>query len=136
MLNRLLLPLVGLLIFLFGLHGLLLSTLGAETSGVVTAVAVKPQENASSVRDYTVAYRFSANGQSIAGQSTWSQVYNVSQLPAVGASIRIRYLTAVPQINSLARSARFSISHLVIMLLGTGLIYMGIKGRLRRAEAA
>ena len=132
MLDKLLLILVGLVLFFFGAEGPLVSLMGTETAGVVEAVEVQPRDDATSVRDWKVTYRFQTpDGKSRTGVENRNRVYNTSTLPRVGAPIRVKYLAALPAINLPASQAGLRLAHLGAMALGLGLVALGVLGRRR-----
>ncbi|MFZ5816156.1 MAG: hypothetical protein ACOY93_12790 [Bacillota bacterium] len=129
MLDKLLLVLVGLAFFMYGVEDPLLSLFGTETTGVVAAVEAQPAREASSVRDWRVTYRFqTTSGKSITGSAERSQVYNTSTLPCPGCALSLKYLETLPFINQPTSDAGFGLVNLGVMAVGLVLMASGLLG--------
>ncbi len=130
--DKLLMILAGIALFFFGLEGPVVSLLGTETAGQVVSVEPQSSEEATSVKDWVITYRFrTKSGKLVTGTETRNQVYNTSSLPSEGGSLRVRYVEALPILNESARNADLSMGHLGVMAIGLVLITVGVLGTRR-----
>lgn len=136
MIDKLLLVLVGLTFFMYGVEGPLLSLFGTETMGVVAAVEAQHAREARSVRDWRVTYRFqTTRGKSMTGSVERIQVHSTSTLPRTGSTLSLRYLEMLPFINQPTIDPGFGPVHLGVMAVGLVLMAWGLLGARRSSRA-
>ncbi len=121
MLGKVIVVLVGLLLIGFGLQGPLLAAFGATTVAEVTDVS--PGEETA---EYTIEYRFMVSGKEFSG-SVDRQAYNVATLPGEGSTMRVRYLRAMPSINSPVSGGPSPVATLGAIALGIVVVVLGLK---------
>ncbi len=126
----LLFVLIGLMLLLFALRFPLLSIAGKQTAAVVTDT--RQLVHGSSDRmdnNYRITYSYMAeNGDRYQSSYQMNKVLNISNLPRVNSTMRVRYLPALPQV-----SVPVSQEDDVLGILGTGvlglfLIVLGMMG--------
>lgn len=116
--GRLVLTLAGLLILALGLRGPILQFAGATAPGVVTRVTQDASDDGSGY-DFTIRYAFrTPDGVERSGSTMRSNVLVVTNLPATGSTLMVRYLPAWPPLNMPAGEATLSLASIALVAFG------------------
>lgn len=99
-LKRIAAVLIGLLLIAYGLRGVALTIIGATTQAEITEIrrAIDQQDDALEY-SYDIHYRFYLRDQAHHGSYRMRRVYNVTDLPSVGARQAVRYVPGLPFLN-------------------------------------
>lgn len=129
-LGRIGLVLLGLALIAFAARGPALGVAGQATTAVVTEVKqVVSQTSDKMDHNYSVLYRFTANGGSThSGSMSMSKVYNATKLPREGSTLRIRYLKSWPAINAAEKQCGVTLA-VLLGVVGIVLIVFAVKPR-------
>ncbi len=127
--------LLGLVILAFGLSQGLLLVVGDTRSGVVTEVGARQRQSSGfTVGDkkryeyvYPVKYAFTAsNGQSFSGKFDFPQGEKLP--PRTGSTVQVRYLSFYPPMNAVSDDLSFSMTSLLLMVVGGGILLVSLRG--------
>ncbi|MGE5327956.1 MAG: hypothetical protein ACM3KR_00405 [Deltaproteobacteria bacterium] len=130
--SKLVIILIGLLFIFAGVKDPLLGIIGKSTTGVVTETkkhvesSKKKNNNNLTNKNYDVKYSFSTpDGKSHSGSYLKTEVYNAASLPNKNSLIYIRYLQALPNINTASDNTSPSLATLGYLALGVVIIVFG-----------
>jgi hypothetical protein len=122
--------LVGILVFLFGLRIPAAQFLGKTTTGTITSVS-RESSSSSDLMDYnyTIQYSFNAErGKQQSGSFMMMRVYDSSRLPDEGTKIKVRYLPVLAFVNFAEGQEKIGLSTLLILAAGLAVTVLGISG--------
>lgn len=122
--------LVGVLVFLFGLRIPAAQFLGKTATGSITGVSQEISSSSDRMDyNYTIQYSFSTGNDSLqSGSYMMMRVYDSSKLPDAGTLIKVRYLPGLAFINFAEGQESIGLSTLLILAAGLAVIVLGISG--------
>jgi len=125
---------VGILLFLFGLRLPAAQFLGVTTAGVITGVERASDSSSDNLDyNYNIHYSFTTAGdRQQNGSYMMLHVYDDADLPEAGTAVTVRYLPVLAFVNYADGQERAGLGTLPILLSGAAVIILGACGHRRQ----
>ena len=121
---------VGVLLFIFGLRIPSAQLLGNTAAGIITAVEPVSGSTPDQMDyNFNIRYSFStAGGRTQSGSYMMMRVFDQSDLPEKGTTIVVRYLPVLAFVNFADGREQIGLSTWLTLILGAGIIILGASG--------